>query len=172
MTQATVVQGKISIRVAEATDAEVIHGFIVELARYEKAEHEVLATVEDIRASIFADDSVVAGLIGEVDGEAAGFAVYFFNYSTWLGRNGLYLEDLYVAPDQRGTGLGKALLRGLAQIAVSKGCGRFEWSVLDWNEPAIGFYDRLGALPQPEWLGYRLSGPRLEAFAAGADTPL
>jgi GNAT superfamily N-acetyltransferase len=100
-----------------------------------------------------------------VDNEPIGYAVYFFNYSTWLGRHGLYLEDLYVSPEHRGAGAGKALLKHLAQLAVAKGCGRFEWSVLDWNEPAIRFYQAIGARPQDEWVGYRLTGEALEAFA-------
>jgi GNAT superfamily N-acetyltransferase len=139
--------------------------FILELARYERAEHEVLASAEDIHHSLFAAGAVASALMGEIDGEAAGFAIYFRSYSTWLGRNGLYLEDLYVSTEQRGTGLGKALLRELAQIAIAEGCGRLEWSVLDWNEPAIGFYKSIGAAPQEEWIKYRLSGPALEAFA-------
>ena len=93
--------------------------------------------------------------------------VYFFNYSTWLGKHGLYLEDLYVTPEQRGAGAGKALLRHLAKLAVARGCGRFEWSVLDWNTPAIEFYDSIGARPQNEWIGYRLAGEALTSFAAG-----
>ncbi|TYP66798.1 acetyltransferase (GNAT) family protein [Stutzerimonas stutzeri] len=94
--------------------------------------------------------------------------MYFFNYSTWLGRNGLYLEDLYVTPEARGTGAGKALLKHLARLAVSRGCGRFEWSVLDWNEPAIRFYEALGARPQEEWTTYRLAGDALRALAEQA----
>ena len=100
-------------------------------------------------------------------GVPAGFAIWFFNYSTWQAKNGLYLEDLYVSPDYRGSGAGKLLLKHLAQIAVEKGCGRFEWSVLDWNEPAIRVYDSIGAEPQNEWIRYRLAGDRLKAFAAG-----
>ena len=109
-------------------------------------------------------------LVCQVDGVAAGFAVYFFNYSTWQGRKGLYLEDLYVSPAQRGAGAGKALLRHLARIAVANDCGRFEWSVLDWNAPAIGFYEAIGAVPLSEWVRYRLTGPALEAFAAGSES--
>ncbi|WP_312361104.1 GNAT family N-acetyltransferase, partial [Stutzerimonas balearica] len=96
-----------------------------------------------------------------------GYAVYFFNYSTWLGKHGLYLEDLYVTPQQRGVGAGKALLRYLAKLAVARGCGRFEWSVLDWNQPAIDFYESIGARPQNEWIGYRLAGDALSEFATG-----
>jgi len=99
------------------------------------------------------------------DGQPIGFAVYFFNYSTWQGRNGLYLEDLYVSPDSRGSGAGKALLKALAREALAKGCGRFEWCVLDWNEPAIQFYKSIGALPQEEWVRYRMEGEGLRKFA-------
>lgn len=103
-----------------------------------------------------------------VDGVEAGFALYFFNYSTWQGRKGLYLEDLYLTPAHRKVGAGKALLQHLARIAVAEGCGRFEWSVLDWNAPALAFYRGIGAWPMDEWVRYRLAGPALEAFAASA----
>ncbi len=154
-----------AIRKATVKDAGLIHHFIVELAIYEKAEHEVLASVEDIEKSIFGDQSIAYALICEVDNNPVGFAVYFYNYSTWLGRNGLYLEDLYVSPEHRGIGAGKALLQHLAKIAVDEKCGRFEWRVLDWNEPSIQFYDSIGALPQNEWIGYRLDGEALNKFA-------
>ena len=154
----------ISIRPADASDAELILRFIRELAIYEKAEDEVVASADDIRKSIFDADSARA-LVCSVDGEPAGFAVYFFNYSTWQGRKGLYLEDLYVTPALRGSGAGKALLRHLAGIAVAEGCGRFEWSVLDWNEPALKFYESIGASPMPEWVKHRLAGAALQDFA-------
>ena len=157
----------LSIRDAAPSDAATILRFVRELADYEKALHEVEATEETVRASIFDGGSVTHGLIAERDGEAIGMAVYFFSYSTWQARNGLYLEDLYVTPDARGSGAGKALLRRLAQIAVDKGCGRFEWSVLDWNEPAIRVYEAIGAEAQAEWVRYRLAGEKLEAFAMG-----
>jgi GNAT superfamily N-acetyltransferase len=118
-----------------------------------------------IEASLFAENASARALICERDGQPIGYAVYFFNYSTWLGRNGLYLEDLYVTPEIRGTGAGKALLKHLARIAVAQDCGRFEWSVLDWNEPAIKFYESLGARPQDEWTTYRLTGAALLALA-------
>lgn len=156
-----------TIRPATPDDAATILGFITELAVYEKAGHEVAATEDSIRQSIFGEGSVTEAAILEADGKPAGFAVWFYSYSTWLARNGLYLEDLYVSPDHRGGGGGKRLLRHLAQIAVDKGCGRFEWSVLDWNEPAIRVYDAIGAEPQTEWIRYRLSGDALKAFAAG-----
>ncbi|UJW76219.1 GNAT family N-acetyltransferase [Rhizobium sp. SL42] len=155
-----------TIRPATRDDAATILGFITELAVYEKAGHEVAATEDSIRQSIFGHGSVTEAAILEADGKPAGFAVWFYSYSTWLARNGLYLEDLYVSPDHRGGGGGKRLLRHLAQIAVEKGCGRFEWSVLDWNEPAIRVYDAIGAEPQSEWIRYRLSGDALKAFAA------
>jgi GNAT superfamily N-acetyltransferase len=155
----------LNIRPANIADAALILHFIRELAIYEKAEHEVLTTEEIIRQTIFADDSRVDALICEYQGEAIGCAVYFFNYSTWLGKYGLFLEDLYVTTEQRGIGAGKALLQHLARIAVDKDCGRFEWNVLDWNEPAIKFYDSLAAQPQNEWIGYRLEGSALKEFA-------
>jgi len=156
----------INIRPASVEDSAIILRFITELAIYEKAEDEVIATETDIRESLFAAESTTSALICELDDQAIGFAVYFFNYSTWLGKHGLYLEDLYVSPESRGAGAGKALLKHLARLAVSKNCGRFEWSVLDWNEPAIGFYKSIGALPQDEWVSYRLSGKALADFAA------
>jgi len=154
-----------TIRKATTEDAALILHFITELAIYEKAEHEVIATTEDIQNTLFGEYSSAHALICELDGEPIGFAVYFYNYSTWLGRNGLYLEDLYITASQRGSGAGKALLKYLANIAVEQGCGRFEWSVLDWNTPAIDFYQSIGAKPQDEWIGYRLSGDALKAFA-------
>ena len=151
----------LTIRNAASDDAGVILQFVQELAAYEKAGHEVLATESSIRESIFSDDSATKAVICESDGQPVGLAVYFLNYSTWLAKHGLYLEDLYVTPAARGTGAGKAILKHLAQIAVKKNCGRFEWSVLDWNEPAIQFYQSLGAQPQNGWIGYRLTGQAL-----------
>lgn len=156
----------IAIRPATVEDADLILRFIRELAIYEKAEDEVVASADDIRNSIF-DAGSARALVCSVDGEPAGFAVYFFNYSTWQGRKGLYLEDLYVTPALRGSGAGKALLRHLAGIAVAERCGRFEWSVLDWNEPALKFYESIGASPMPEWVKHRLAGKALEDFARG-----
>jgi GNAT superfamily N-acetyltransferase len=153
------------IRKAVPVDAATIHGFIVELAVYEKAEHEVKASIAEIESSIFSADSPAKALICELNGEAIGFAVYFYNYSTWQGRKGLYLEDLYVSLKHRGLGAGKFLLRHLAQVAVEEGCGRFEWSVLDWNQPAIDFYEAVGAKAQAEWVKYRLAGDDLLNFA-------
>ncbi|WP_322047504.1 GNAT family N-acetyltransferase [Paraburkholderia sp. J67] len=153
------------IRPAIADDAALILHFITELAVYEKAEDQVAATVETIASSLFGAHSPAKALICERDGVAVGFAVYFFSYSTWLAKPGLYLEDLYVSPDARGVGAGKRLLQHLAGIAVETGCGRFEWSVLDWNEPAIGFYQSIGAQPQDEWIRYRMEGDAIRSFA-------
>ena len=155
----------IRIRPASAEDSSLILRFITDLAIYEKAEEAVIATESDIRATLFGEDSTTSALICELDGQVVGYAVYFFNYSTWLGKHGLYLEDLYVSPESRGSGAGKALLQHLAKIAVSKKCGRLEWSVIDWNEPAIGFYKSIGAQPQDEWVAYRLTGNALEELA-------
>lgn len=156
------------IRPASPADAGTILRFIRELAAYEKAAHEVLATEESVRESLFGPSSVTRGVILETaEGEPAGFAVWFMSYSTWQARNGLYLEDLYVSPEHRGSGAGRMLLRYLARIAVEEGCARFEWSVLDWNEPAIRVYEAIGAEPQAEWIRYRLDGERLKAFAEG-----
>jgi GNAT superfamily N-acetyltransferase len=154
------------IRPAQPQDCALILRFVRDLALYEKALNEVTATEENLRGLLFAEHPRVFALICELDGEAAGFALYFYNFSSWLGRLGLYLEDLYVDPAQRGRGAGKALLQHLAKQAVAEGCGRFEWNVLDWNEPAIQFYESFGARPQSEWVGYRLAGKALEDFAA------
>ena len=156
-----------TIRAATPDDVATILRFITELAVFEKAGHEVEATEESLKTSLFGASAVTEAAILEADGVPAGFAVWFFNYSTWQARNGLYLEDLYVSPDYRGSGAGKLLLKHLARRAVDKGSGRFEWSVLDWNEPAIRVYDAIGAEPQTEWIRYRLAGDRLKQFAAG-----
>ncbi len=155
------------IREATRADAQVILGFITELAIYEKAEHEVLADVSDIERSLFDEASPAKALICLLDDQPIGFAVYFFNYSTWQGRKGLYLEDLFVSLEHRGVGAGKHLLRHLAKVAHDTGCGRFEWSVLDWNQPAIDFYKSIGAEPQDEWVRYRMEGESLKHFALG-----
>ena len=160
----------IDIRSATVDDVPAILGFIKELAAYERAEHEVIATEAQLRQTMFGADSPARALICRVNGVDAGFAVYFFNYSTWQGRRGLYLEDLYVSPSHRNAGAGKAILQYLARIAVDGGCGRFEWSVLDWNEPAIQFYRSLGAVAMDEWVRYRLTGEALANFA-GRDAP-
>ncbi|PWW07027.1 GNAT family N-acetyltransferase [Mangrovibacter plantisponsor] len=155
----------ITIRQATPEDANAIYDMIYELAVYEKAPEEVVTTPEEISASLFGPGSKIEALICEVSGKIAGYAVFFTSYSTWLGRNGIYMEDLYVSPDCRGMGAGKALLKTIAQYAVTRQCGRLEWSVLDWNQPAIDFYLSIGAQPQDEWVRYRLSGDALARFA-------
>jgi len=156
---------QLSIRQAVAADSKLILHFITELAIYEKAEHEVHATTETIAATIFSQDSHVNALICEQAGQPLGIAIYFYNYSTWLAKPGLYLEDLYVSPEHRGKGAGKLLLKKMAQIALEKDCGRFEWSCLDWNKPSRDFYQSIGAKSQDEWVGYRMSGQTLIDFA-------
>jgi len=154
------------IRMANKDDANVIFSLIKELAIYEKGEHEVLTTVTEINETLFGNNSVASALIAEVNNKIVGYAVYFYNYSTWLGKNGIHMEDLYVTPEYRKYGIGKALLKKIANIAVNEKCGRVEWSVLDWNTPAIEFYESLGAEPQDEWTVYRLSGGDLLTFAS------
>ncbi len=156
----------ITIKRANEADAQLILDFIIELAKYEKARHEVVCTVEQIHLTLFGPHAKAHCLICSINGLPVGYAVYFFNYSTWLGQNGIYLEDVYISPVHRGCGAGKALLQHIASIAVAENCGRFEWSVLDWNTPAIEFYEALGAKPQSEWTIYRLSGDALVTLAA------
>lgn len=153
------------VRKATVKDAALILKFINALAAYEKAEREVIATVEDLEKNIFGSNSTTHVIICSIDDVPIGLAVYFLNFSTWLGKNGLYLEDLYISPEYRGAGAGKRLLKHLAQLAVDKNYGRFEWSVLDWNQPAIKFYESIGAKAQSEWIGYRLDGQSLLDFA-------
>lgn len=156
---------KIEIRDATISDVPTILRFITELAIYEKAPQAVKAKIEDIEQSLFAKESTAHAILCLINNEPVGFAVYFYNYSTWLGKNGLYLEDLYISPEYRNVGAGKTILKYLAKLAVSRGCGRFEWCVLDWNEPAIKFYESIGAKAQDEWVIYRLTGEALETFA-------
>ncbi|GAB7213935.1 N-acetyltransferase family protein [Dickeya oryzae] len=153
------------IRWAVQQDSATILSFIRELAEYEKALHEVKTNQQEIEQTLFGEGASTEALICEWNGEPIGFAVFFSSYSTWLGRNGIYLEDLYVSPHYRGYGAGKALLKYIARLAVERGCGRLEWSVLDWNQPAIDFYDSLGAAPQNEWIRYRLEGDSLKQVA-------
>ncbi|MFD8634438.1 GNAT family N-acetyltransferase [Streptomyces sp. NPDC059533] len=146
------------IRTAVIGDVPVIHAMIRELAAYEKVPHEARATQEQLREALFGERPAVFAHIAESeDGEVAGFAMWFLNFSTWRGVHGIYLEDLYVRPGVRGGGHGKALLRELARICVERGYERLEWSVLDWNSPAIDFYRSLGAVPMDEWTVYRLT---------------
>lgn len=157
---------EILIRKATCKDAELILGFIRELAEFEKMERDVVATVDGLRESLLSETASAKALIVSIDDNPIGYAVYFYNYSTWLGKNGIYLEDLYITTKYRGNGAGKAVLRYLAKLAVDEGCGRFEWCVLDWNQPAIKFYKSIGAVPQNDWLLYRLDGRLLSDFAA------
>jgi GNAT superfamily N-acetyltransferase len=156
------------IRPACATDVPLILRFIRDLAAYEKLTHEVVATEEKLQRTLFPSDGSAPAahcLLAFADGEPAGFALYFFNYSTFLAQPGLYLEDLFVKPELRGHGCGKALLLHLAKLANARGCGRMEWSVLDWNQPAIDFYRSLGAVPMDEWTVFRLAGDALRRHA-------
>ena len=156
----------IAIRPAVPADAGLILAFIRELGEYEKLSHEVVADEAGLAAQLFGERPRAEVLIAEVDGAAAGFALFFHNFSTFVGKPGLYLEDLFVRPAFRGQGLGKRLMVRLARIAVERDCGRFEWSVLDWNTPAIDFYRSLGATGMDEWTVQRVSGDALRALAA------
>ncbi|WP_417623327.1 GNAT family N-acetyltransferase [Paremcibacter congregatus] len=155
----------LTIRSAMPEDTGLVLSFIKDLADYEKLLHEVTATEDDLRQSLFGNHPVAHVVIGEISGIPQGFALYFYNYSTFRGRPGIYLEDLFVSPDARGSGLGKALILHLAKKAYAEGCGRMEWSVLDWNTPSIDFYDSLGAMPQDEWIGYRLDRAGLKKLS-------
>ncbi|TMO47914.1 GNAT family N-acetyltransferase [Pseudoalteromonas ruthenica] len=159
---------QVFIRDAVINDVPLIYHFINQLAIYEKEPDAVTATEQDIERTLFGEGATAHSVIcfdsEAPDAEPIGFAVYFFNYSTWLGRNGLYLEDLYVSEDKRGRGAGKALMQFLARRAIEKDCGRFEWVVLDWNKPAIDFYESIGAQAQGEWIIYRLDGEQLHQF--------
>jgi GNAT superfamily N-acetyltransferase len=166
---------ELRIRRAQISDVAMIHRFIVELAVYEREPEAVLASEDDIRDSLFCTSPRVFALMcddvasGENNALAIGFAIYFYNYSTWLGKHGIYLEDLYVTPEARGRGAGKALLKAVAGIARDEGCGRFEWSVLKWNTPSIEFYEACGAERLEEWVGYRMDRSRLVSFADSRD---
>ncbi len=154
------------IRDAIPADCPTILQFIHALAEYEKLSHEVVATAEQLRATLFAPHPKSFCMIAEMDGKPVGFAVYFYNYSTFLSRHGLYVEDVFVDPAIRGKGIGQQLFAALAQRAIERDCGRMEWWVLDWNEPAIEFYRRMNAEAMSEWTTYRLSGKDLAALAA------
>ena len=156
------------IRPATPDDVPAILAMVRDLAEYERARHEATATEAQLRAALFTEHPAVFAHIAEDEetGEAVGFALWFLNFSTWRGRHGIYLEDLYVKPHARGGGHGRALLTRLAQLAVERGYGRVEWSVLDWNEPSIGFYKSLGAVPMDEWTVFRLAGHALDRLGA------
>jgi len=151
----------VSIREAQVADVPLIQRFILELAEFEKLSHEVDISEETLRESLFGERSYAYVIIAEIESEPVGFAVYFFNYSTFLGRQGMYIEDLYVLPDRRSEGVGKALFRYCVGVALEKQCGRLEFAVLHWN-PARQFYERLGATPMDDWIMYRLTGSALE----------
>jgi GNAT superfamily N-acetyltransferase len=155
----------VSIRQTTAADVPLILSFIRGLAEYERLAHSVVATEEVLRSSLFGARPAAEVVIAEVDGTAAGFALFFHNFSTFIGKPGIYLEDLFVLPAMRGRGIGKALLQHLAGLAVRRDCGRLEWAVLHWNKPAIGFYQSLGAVPMSEWSVYRLAGESLKRLA-------
>lgn len=153
------------IREAKLGDEQSIHDLIVELAVYEKEPDAVIASVADIKENLFGSNPVAHAHVAEVDGQVVGIAIWFLNYSTWLGKAGLYLEDLYVKPEFRGHGFGKGFMKTLAKLCVDRGYERFQWWVLDWNEPSINFYKSFGAVPMDEWTVFRLSGPELINFA-------
>lgn len=155
----------VAIRAAAAADVATILRFVRELAAFEREPDAVLATEPMLAAALFGASPAAEAVIAAIDGEPVGFALFFHNFSTWTGRRGLYLEDLYVTPEARGQGVGRALLTHLAGIAVTRGCGRFEWAVLDWNEAAIGFYRALGATGMDEWTVQRVSGDALLRLA-------
>jgi len=154
-----------SLRAAEPRDVPAIVGLISELAEFERLTHLLEVTPETLAPHLFGERPAAECVVGEVGGEVVAFALFFTNFSTFLARPGLYLEDLYVQPAYRGGGLGKALLERLARLAAERGCGRFEWSVLDWNSHAIAFYEKLGATVMPDWRICRITGERLAQFA-------
>ena len=154
-----------TLRAAELRDVSPIVGLIRELAEFEKLTHLLQVTPEKLRPQLFGQKPAAEAIVAEHDGEVVAFALFFTNFSTFLAQPGLYLEDLYVKPEHRGAGIGEALLTRLAKMALERGCGRFEWSVLYWNESAIGFYQRMGATVMPDWRICRISGEGLLAFA-------
>jgi GNAT superfamily N-acetyltransferase len=157
---------KIIVRKAAIEDTNLLLRFIYELAREEKAEHEVKTDKNQIVKTLFGKNATTHAVICESDKVPIGHAVYFFNHSTWQGKNGLYIEDLYICPEYRNLGAGKQIIKHLSCLALEKDCGRVEWSVLNWNKPAIRFYESLGASPQDEWIRYRLSKNSLKEIAA------
>jgi GNAT superfamily N-acetyltransferase len=159
------VKSTVSTRPATEADVPVLLQLIRELADYEKLTDEVVATEDSLRHTLFGPSKYAEALIGSIDGVPAGMAIFFHNYSTFLARPGLYLEDLYVQPAARGCGLGKALITAVARVAHERGCGRYDWTVLDWNQPAIDFYHRLGAETKPDWRIMRVTGDALQRMA-------
>lgn len=160
---------KFEIKRAESGDVPLILSFIKELAEYEKLLHEVVATEAILQETLFGQNSHAEVLLGYLDHKPVAFALYFHNFSTFLGRPGIYLEDLFVKPEARGKGIGQKMLAYLARLAKDRKCGRLEWWVLDWNETAIGFYKRIGAKPMDEWTVYRITGEALDNLAATWD---
>ena len=160
---------RLAIDPATPADIPAIAAMIRGLATYEKLQHLCVGTEADLRTALFGPAPAAEVLLARVDGVAAGFALFFHTFSTFLARRGLWLEDLFVDPEHRGTGVGSALLRAVAEIAVARGCGRFEWAVLDWNTPAIGFYERLGATVMPDWRIARVTGAALARLAEHAE---
>jgi GNAT superfamily N-acetyltransferase len=167
----TATPASFSIRAAGPDDVERLVNLVQELAVYEKLEHQARATPEDFRRHLFGPRPAAEALLAEVDSQPVGFALWFTTFSTFRGQPGLYLEDLFVKPEYRGRGIGKGLLAALASRAVERGCGRLEWSVLNWNEPAIGFYRSVGARPMDEWTVYRIDDEPLRSLAASASKP-
>lgn len=155
----------LTIKKATSEDTEIIFNFICKLAEYEKLTHEVSTNPEELRKTLFGDNSNTKTVIAFIDDEPVGFALYFFNYSTFKGKRGLYLEDVFVLPEMRGNGVGKELLKYLANVAKENYCARFEWSVLDWNDPAIKFYKSIGAKPMDEWTVFRLTEKEIDDLA-------
>jgi GNAT superfamily N-acetyltransferase len=151
-----------SIRKTKIEDVPVIISLIKELATYEKLAHEMLATVEDFEKALFGEHKCAETVLGEVDGKAVAVILFFHNFSTFVGRPGLYLEDLFVKPEFRGRGFGKKMLLHLVSLAKERGCGRVEWAVLDWNQPAIDFYQSLGAKPMEDWTIFRLTEDKIK----------
>jgi GNAT superfamily N-acetyltransferase len=154
------------IRMAQPADVGDIHRLIYELAVYEKAPEEMVATIDQINTSLFNANPVAFCHVAQVDGKIVGIALWFLNYSTWLGKAGIYLEDLFVQPEYRGHGIGKGFMQTLAALCVERGYERFQWWVLDWNKPSIDFYHSFGAVPMDEWTVFRLSGDALKKFAS------
>ncbi len=161
-----IIKGPISIRKGVVEDCELILNFIKQLGEYEKLSHEVVASTSQLADTLFSDKPYAHVLIAEYDNKPVGFALYFYNYSTFLAKPGLFLEDLFVLPEMRGKKVGKSLLVYLAKVALENNCGRFEWSVLDWNQPAIDFYRSIGAISMDGWTGQRVTGDSLTYLAS------
>jgi GNAT superfamily N-acetyltransferase len=161
---------EVTVRAATAQDVPLVLAFIRELAVYERLEHQVVATQADLTTALFGARPYAEVVFACLDGREVGFALFFHNFSTFLGKPGIYLEDLFVRPESRGRGIGKRLLAWLAALALERGCARLDWAVLDWNEPSIGFYKGLGAVALDDWMTMRLTGAALERLA-GADPP-